>query len=334
MRSLFLLYCFVAWFSLQSTTIMAADPVKEGERIVFFGDSITQAGDRPGGYVQLVRETIQQQLPEKDIKVIGAGISGHKVPDLQKRLERDVLSKNPTKVVIYIGINDVWHSLRNRGTEKPAFEAGLQSLIQKINEAGAKVILCTPSVIGEKTDGSNQLDAMLEEYAAISRKVAADTNTQLLDLRKEFLDHLKKSNTENTTKGNLTGDGVHLNKAGNEFVAALMLDALGVKAEETKKMLRHVVLFQFKEGVSDAQIQEVVDAFAALPEKIDVIKDFEYGTDVSVENKAAGFTHCFFVTFENEAGRDIYLPHPDHKEFGKLVRPRLEKVLVFDYYVK
>ena len=98
------------------------------------------------------------------------------------------------------------------------------------------------------------------------------------------------------------------------------------------KRLRHVVLFQFKEETTSAQIQEVVDAFCALPGKIDVIRGFEWGTDVSVEGKADGYTHCFFVTFGDEAGRDAYLPHPDHKAFGALLRPHLDKVLVIDYW--
>jgi hypothetical protein len=103
---------------------------------------------------------------------------------------------------------------------------------------------------------------------------------------------------------------------------------------EGAKMLRHVVLFKFKDGTTAAQIDEVVDAFRALKGKIDVIQDFEYGTDVSLENKAQGFTHCFFATFRDEKGRDTYLPHPAHKAFGELVRPRLDKVLVVDYWVK
>jgi hypothetical protein len=78
----------------------------------------------------------------------------------------------------------------------------------------------------------------------------------------------------------------------------------------------------------------VIDAFRALKGKIDVIKDFEYGTDVSTENRAQGFTHCFFVTFADDKGRDAYLPHPAHKEFGALVGPVLDKVLVVDYWVK
>lgn len=100
------------------------------------------------------------------------------------------------------------------------------------------------------------------------------------------------------------------------------------------KVLRHVVLFKFKDGTTKEQVAEVVDAFRGLKSKIDLIADFEYGTDVSVENKAAGFTHCFFVTFRDAKGRDDYLPHPAHKEFGKLVGPRLDKVLVVDYWTE
>ncbi len=195
-------------------------PLTKGEMIAFFGDSITQAGAGPRGYCRLIAEAIAEQRPELGVKIVYAGISGHKVPNLQGRLDRDVLSKQPTVVFIYIGINDVWHSTNGRGTPKDRFDAGLRDLIKKITAAGAKVVLCTPSTIGEKTDGTNKLDSLLEEYAAISRKVAADTGSTLCDLRKEFLDHLKKHNPDNKQRGILTGDGVHLNNAGNKFVAA------------------------------------------------------------------------------------------------------------------
>ncbi|MEZ4659085.1 MAG: Dabb family protein [Caldilineaceae bacterium] len=98
------------------------------------------------------------------------------------------------------------------------------------------------------------------------------------------------------------------------------------------RQLRHVVLFKFKDDTTPAQVQAIAEAFRALPGKIDAIQDFEWGTDVSVEGKADGYTHCFFVTFGDVAGRDAYLPHPDHKAFGSLLRPHLEKVLVFDYW--
>jgi len=102
--------------------------------------------------------------------------------------------------------------------------------------------------------------------------------------------------------------------------------------EQPAKVLRHMVLYKFKDSVTPQQVQEVVDAFAALPKKIDTISGFEKGTNVSTENKSEGFTHCFVVTFKDEAGRDAYLKHPAHDEYVKVVRDRREKVIVFDYW--
>lgn len=309
--------------------------LKKGDSVAFLGDSITQAGARPGGYVALFRQAVDEGFGENEIKVIGAGISGHKVPDCQKRLDRDVLEKNPTHVVIYIGINDVWHSTSNRGTSPEDFENGLVDLIARIKKAGAKPILCTPSVIGEKSDGSNSLDKMLDQYCDISRKVAAETEVQMIDLRKQFLDFLKKNNLKNRPSKILTTDGVHLNAAGNRFVCQCMMEGLGVKVtQDPKKLLRHIVLFKFKKDAAKEQVDKVVKAFRDLPGKIDAIHDFEAGIDVSIENKSKGFTHGFVVTFRNEADRAIYLPHPEHQEFVKLVGPVVEDVIVFDYWTK
>jgi len=225
--------------------------LSEGEVIAFFGASITQAGAKPGGYCKLIADAIEKERPELGVKIVYAGISGHKVPNLQARLDRDVLSKKPTVVFIYIGINDVWHSQSGRGTDKEPFEAGLRDLIKKISAAGAKIVLCTPSTIGEKTDGSNKLDAMLEEYSAISRKVAADTGVTMCDLRKAFLSHLKENNPDNKAKGILTGDGVHLNAAGNQFVAAqasqAIAKALAKKEAPVIKLEKPVSLFNGKD---------------------------------------------------------------------------------------
>ena len=319
----------------------AVAELKKGDRVVFLGDSITEAGAGPGGYVTLVREALNKEHKDLGVEVIGAGISGHKVPDLEKRLVRDVLSKKPTVVVIYIGINDVWHSQFGKGTPKDAYEKGLSNLIGNIQKAGARVILCTATVIGEKTDGSNPLDKMLDEYCDISRGVAAKEKVQLLDLRKAFLDYLKEHNKSNLDKGILTGDSVHLNAEGNKFVAKQMLSALTAadksaekSAAKPGKVLRHCVLVKFKGDLTPEQLKESEDAFRSLKSKIDIIKDFEWGTDVSVEGKAEGFTHCFLVTFADAKDRDTYLPHAAHKEFVTLVGPRIEKVLVVDYWTK
>lgn len=97
------------------------------------------------------------------------------------------------------------------------------------------------------------------------------------------------------------------------------------------KLLRHVVLFKFKDSASPEKVKEIEAAFTALPKKINTIVGYEWGTNISPENLAQGFTHCFLVTFKDVAGRDYYLPHPDHKKFGELLGSSLDKVLVIDF---
>jgi len=101
---------------------------------------------------------------------------------------------------------------------------------------------------------------------------------------------------------------------------------------QSDKVLRHVVLFKFKDSATPAQIKEVENAFAALPSKINTVTSFEWGTNVSPENLAQGYTHCYLLSFKNAADRDAYLPHPAHKAFGQLLGPYLDKVLVVDYF--
>jgi len=100
------------------------------------------------------------------------------------------------------------------------------------------------------------------------------------------------------------------------------------------KVLRHVVLYKFKEGVTPAQLQEVVDTFGGLPKKIDTIIGYEAGVNVSKEGKSEGFTHAFVVTFKNETDLAAYLVHPAHEAYVKVVRDRREKVIVFDYWAE
>ena len=210
-----------------------ADPgavvLKKGDRIVFLGDSITAGGNTGKGYIQVIRQHLAEKKKDLVVECVGAGISGNKVPDLQKRVEKDVISKKPTVVFIYIGINDVWHGEKDpkRGTTPEAFESGLKEVIGKCKAAGAQVILCTPTVIGELPIGTNNLDAKLDDYAAISRKVAKELDLNLCDLRKAFVDHLKSNNADKKAAGILTTDRVHLNEAGNKLVAQTMLKMLG-----------------------------------------------------------------------------------------------------------
>jgi hypothetical protein len=102
--------------------------------------------------------------------------------------------------------------------------------------------------------------------------------------------------------------------------------------KECPKMLKHVLLFKFKEGTTPEKIKEVETSFAALPAKIDAIKCYEWGTNVSVENRSEGFTHCFVVTFADEVGLDEYMNNPDLKAFRKSLGGPLEKYIAIDYW--
>ena len=231
----FLLITTLSVLSLATCLHAKQSPLKKNDRIVFLGDSITAAGPRPGGYITLSAEAVAKAYPDLNIELIGAGIGGHKVANCQQRLDKDVLQKKPTIVFIYIGINDVWHWTHPRvvargkkGTTPEAFESGLRDMIKKINGVGARVILCTPTVIGEKHDGTNPDDQRLDEYSNISRKVAKETGSQLLDFRKGFITYLKEHNSKNASEGILTSDSVHMNPAGNQLLSKLVLEALQV----------------------------------------------------------------------------------------------------------
>jgi len=220
-------------FVAYSVPSLFAEPapvvLKKDDRIVFLGDSITAGGNSGKGYIQVIRAEFAEKKKDLAIECVGAGISGNKVPNLQARVDKDVVAKKPTIVFIYIGINDVWHgeSDPKRGTMPEPFESGLKEVIGKCTKAGAQVIVCTPTVIGELPGGANKLDAKLDDYANISRKVAKELNLNLCDLRKAFVDHIAANNPEKKDKGILTTDRVHLNEAGNKLVAKTMLKSLG-----------------------------------------------------------------------------------------------------------
>ena len=114
------------------------------------------------------------------------------------------------------------------------------------------------------------------------------------------------------------------------IIAATIISA----TNKEQKMLRHVVVFKFKDDARPEDVKKVEDAFRALPSKIKEIKGFEWGTNNSPENLAQGFTHCFFLSFKSEADRAAYLPHPAHKAFGDILKPYLDKVMVIDYWAK
>jgi lysophospholipase L1-like esterase len=200
------------------------------KKVIFFGDSITQAGVNPGGYIMKIGELVDKDGLTDQFELIGAGIGGNKVYDLFLRMEEDVLSKNPDVVIIYVGVNDVWHKQSSgTGTDADKFEKFYVAIIKKLQEKNIKIIMCTPAVIGERTDFTNQLDGDLNKYSAIIRGLAQKNSILLVDLRKAFLDYNSQFNKENKESGILTTDRVHLNDEGNRLVAEEMWKVIKAK---------------------------------------------------------------------------------------------------------
>jgi isoamyl acetate esterase len=214
------------WFyTVLLLLLMSASDIKtqRKKKVIFFGDSITEAGVRPGGYIDVLNGMLKEQKKDANYELIGAGIGGNKVYDLYLRMEEDVLSKKPDIVIVYIGVNDVWHKQSHgTGTDADKFEKFYVALLAKLKAQNIQTIVCTPAVIGERTDFSNQLDGDLNKYSGIIRNLAKKNDLPVVDLRKIFLDYNLKNNPDNKESGILTSDRVHLNAAGNKLVAESM----------------------------------------------------------------------------------------------------------------
>lgn len=117
-------------------------------------------------------------------------------------------------------------------------------------------------------------------------------------------------------------------------ILTLSLLLLMSSAQAADAPYRHVVFFKFKDSATPEQVQGIEKAFAEFAKKMDTVKGFEWGTNVSPEGLNDGFTHCFFVTFADKAGLEAYLPHPEHTKFVEKLKPILDKVCVVDYVAK
>ena len=239
MKKIYLLLTFILMTSCSNST-----------KAVFLGDSITMAGvydtevgvqsgdtliyPKYSGFITLLKNDI-----EDDIELIGKGVSGDKVSNLLERYKEDVLSLNPDIVFIYIGINDVWHKYDfGTGTDILFYENGLRKIIADIKSNGARVVLCTPTVIGEnkgeftlvnKFKDIETMEIMngdLDAYSNVIRKLSSELDTDLIDLRKIFVNYILENNPNNEPAGITTYDGVHLNDLGNKLIADEMLKFL------------------------------------------------------------------------------------------------------------
>lgn len=206
-----------------SMLLMSYNYGKKKKKIIFFGDSITEQGVKADGYITKLMNLLKRDEEDGNYNLIGAGVGGNKVYDLHLRVDEDVLAKAPDVVVIFIGVNDVWQKQTfGAATDANEFEAHYEAIIKKLQASDIKIIICTPAVIGEKTNGSNDLDDDLNKYSNIIIELAQKNDLPLVDLRQSFLTYNLANNPQDKHAGILTTEGVHLNEAGNQLVAEEM----------------------------------------------------------------------------------------------------------------
>ncbi|MEI7900158.1 MAG: GDSL-type esterase/lipase family protein [bacterium] len=202
-------------------------PVKDGQKIAFMGDSITQGGTGPKGYVTLVMKGLAAVGVKAEC--IPAGISGHKSNDMLGRLENDVLSKKPDWMTLSCGVNDVWHGAN--GVPLDAYKVNITKIVEQCQAAGVKVMILTSTMIGE--DQPNANNQKLIAYNDFLRALAKEKKCLLADLNADMQAGIEKVKEK---KGNLyTGDGVHMNDAGNEMMATGVLKGFGLSAAQLAK---------------------------------------------------------------------------------------------------
>jgi lysophospholipase L1-like esterase len=205
-------------------------PVKDGEKIAFLGDSITQGGMGPTGYVSLVIHGLKSS--GVNATAIGAGISGHKSNDMLARLQRDVLDKKPDWMTLSCGVNDVWHG--PRGVPLEDYQKNIAQIVDRAQAAGIKVVLLTSTMIGEKPDEAN--NRKLEDYNGFLRALAKERKCLLADLNADMRRELAQMEKAGGRRGTLlTSDGVHMNPRGNMMMAAGVLKGFGLDESQVAK---------------------------------------------------------------------------------------------------
>src|SRR4051812_40340198 len=182
--------------------IMGMNHKKKKRRIIFFGDSITEFGTRPGGYINIIYELIKENGFEDKVELINAGIGGDKIYDLYLRVEQDVLLKEPQVVVLFIGVNDVWHKQKHgTGTGLETFIKFYTAVVKKLQTANCKIIICTPAIIGESWKENEQEWNDLRAYGSAIKEIAGKYQIPVADLHTSFTQYYAHANMDDIDEG-------------------------------------------------------------------------------------------------------------------------------------
>ena len=208
---------------------------ENGDRILFMGDSVTDAGSkRPvgeglwegvgNGYVRCVDTLLNVCYPEQLFHVVNMGVSGNTTVDLLARWQTDVLDLQPDWVVLCIGFNDVWRwfdepSLPGHVTEEQ-YRANLKKMVDDTLPKVKGMVLMTPYYI--ETNTADAMRAKMDVYSGIMKEVAAEYGLPCIDLQEEFCNYLQHRHSSY-----VMWDRVHPGWVGSMLIARRFLKAVG-----------------------------------------------------------------------------------------------------------
>ncbi|UNU26090.1 SGNH/GDSL hydrolase family protein [Microcoleus vaginatus] len=217
-------------------------------KIVIVGDSITEAGKYPGGYVWLLQRYLNALYPDRKIEIVNAGISGNKAADMQARFQKDAIDQKPDLVMINVGVNDVWHAFFDfqnlqfypqgnlpTGVPLAEYREKITQMVLAAKAAGIRVVLLSPTPISEILDGPANL--RLQEYIAEMREIAVQNQCLFIDLNAPFQEVIGTYQKHaGKTLNLLAADGVHPNPSGYRIMAFTILRGLGVPAKDIENL--------------------------------------------------------------------------------------------------
>ncbi len=307
-------------------------------RIVIIGDSTVQTyppDSDKRGWGQMIGRYFTESA-----EIVNLAKSGRSTKTfIEEGLWEKAKAERGDYILIQFGHNDSHAPGRPESTDAATdYREYLRRYAREARMDGTEPVFVTP-MHRRRFDGNGRPTVELLPYAEAMKAVAAETGAMLIDLHELSGRELARLGDEGSAVLSCDPDDrTHFSPKGAALMARLVAEDLAARSPRIRwhmdldpPALRHVVLFSFKEGTDESDIAAVERAFGDLPEKIPAIQDFEWGTNVSPENLARGYTHCFLLTFLTEADRDAYLPHPAHKAFGRVLGPHVESVLVVDY---
>jgi lysophospholipase L1-like esterase len=207
--------------------------LKDGQTVLFTGDSITDCGRahpvgmRAGlgeGYVAFVDSLLATCHPEEQLRILNTGISGNRVVDLEIRWQKDVLDLKPDWLAVMIGINDVWrqfdspHDPNQVTVEK--YEKTYRELLTQARTVIRGLVLMTPYFI--EINRNDPMRTQMDVYGEVVRRLSTEFDTVLVDVQCAFDEFLLHRPAQS-----LCDDRVHPNMTGHMIIARAFLSAVG-----------------------------------------------------------------------------------------------------------